>query len=94
MTSCDGMPAQSEFWAPIRAVSSVHQPPDSPWRGGAGKIRDAERGQCVQDGVGDSGKGSDRAGFAAAFDAERVGRAAGAVEADMKGRQVVGCGIA
>jgi hypothetical protein len=49
-------------------------------RVGAGEIADAERGQRVCDGVGDGGEGGDGAGLAAAFDAERVGRAAGAVE--------------
>src|SRR5215831_9196501 len=83
-------PPKASYGAPIGAVSTVHQPPDYLRRGGAGEIGDAERGQRVEDGVGNGREGGDRAGFTAAFDPEGVSRAAGAVEADMKGWQVVG----
>jgi hypothetical protein len=58
------------------------------------EIGSAERCERICNGVGDGGEGGEGAGFAAAFDAERVGRAAGAVEADIEQWQVVGAGIA
>ena len=61
-----------------------HRPPD-PLRGRrAGKIGDAEGCQRVEDGVGDGRKCADGSGLAAAFDAERVGRAGRAVEAEVE----------
>ena len=60
--------------------------------GGTGEIGYAEGGQRLEDGVGDGGEGGDGAGFAAAFDAEWVGRAAHADEAEVEGGEVVGAG--
>src|SRR6516162_8715532 len=53
-------------------------------RGGRpGNIGDPERRQRVEKRIGDGGEGADRTGLAAAFDAERVGRAARAVKAEV-----------
>jgi hypothetical protein len=62
---------------------SFHRALDSLRRGGAGEIGDAEQGEGVEDRVRDRRKRTDRAGLAAAFDAERVGRAARAVEGEV-----------
>jgi hypothetical protein len=62
---------------------SFQRAPDALRRGGAGDIGDAERRQGVGNGVGDGREGGDGAGFTAASDAERVGRAARAVEGEV-----------
>jgi hypothetical protein len=67
-----------------KAASTLHCPPDLLRGCGAGEDHGVERRERVCDGVG--------AGFAAAFDAEPVGRAAGALEAEGKGGEVVGAG--
>jgi len=73
----------------ICALSGKHQgtgsdrPPD-PLRGRwADEIRDTERCKRVEDGVGDGRECADGAGLAAAFNAERVGGAPRAVEAEI-----------
>ena len=53
-------------------------------------MADAERLQRVDDGVGDRRRRADRAGLAAAFDAERIGRARRRLEAEIEERQVIG----
>src|ERR1700732_168303 len=60
--------------------------------GGAGGIGGAKRRKRICNGVGNDGEGGDGAGFAAAFDAEWVGRAARADEAEVEGGEVVGAG--
>ena len=61
----------------------------NPLRGcGARDIGGAEGRQGIGNGVGDRRKGGD--GFAAAFDAKRVGRAAGAVEGEIERREITG----
>src|SRR5512143_1760451 len=53
-------------------------------------VRDAERRQRVDHRVDDGGAGADRSGLARPLNAERVGGAGDAVEADIDRRDVMG----
>src|SRR5216683_7552128 len=75
-------------WSKPRSGSDCF--PDRGWACRAGEIGDTERRKSIKDRVGDGREGGDRAGLATAFDAERVGGAAGAVEPKIVWREIVG----
>jgi hypothetical protein len=64
-------------------VRLIHRAPNPLPHRGAGEIGDPEGRQGVGNGIDDGREGGDGDGFTAAFDAERVGRAPRAVDADV-----------